>query len=312
MNAASQRRIAVMGEALIDFVADRADARIYRALAGGSGFNTALGLARLDVPTAFCGALSSDAQGARLLRDLASEAVDTSCVLTSAKPSPIVLVQPGGGDAAPQYSLHLAGTALDDAPDAWSVPPGTIHVHATSFASTIGAGGRAAMATLATARSFASTSFDPNIRSAILADRATAMALIAERVACSDIVKVSAEDLGLLAPTDDPGQVAASWLELGPRLVVLTLGGDGASAFFDTRRIDVAAPSVKVRDTIGAGDSFMAALLASLWNERQLGTDAQPFQAQEIARWMAYAVGAAAHSCTREGADLPRRADLAE
>ena len=311
MNAVNQRRVAVMGEALIDFVADGDDARTYHALAGGSGFNTALGLTRLDVPTAFCGSLSSDTQGARLAQDLADEGVDTSCVLTSAKPSPVVLVQPGGGDAPPRYSLHLAGTALDDAPDAWSLPPGTIHVHATSFASTIGAGGRAAMANLATARSFASTSFDPNIRSAILPDRATTSALIAERVACSDIVKISAEDLGLLAPNDDPTQVAASWLTLGPRLVILTRGGEGASAFFGSRRIDVAAPSVKVRDTIGAGDSFMAALLASLWDERQLGPDAQPFQGEELARWMAYAVRAAAHTCAREGADPPRRADLA-
>jgi fructokinase len=306
-----QRCVAVMGEALIDFTADGDDARIYHALAGGSGFNTALGLARLDVPTAFCGSLSSDAQGARLARDLADEGVDTCCVLTSARPSPIVLVQPGGGDAPPHYSLHLAGTALDDAPDAWSLPPGTIHVHATSFASTIGAGGRAAMATLAAARSFASASFDPNIRSAILPDRATTTALIAERVACSDIVKVSAEDLGLLAPGDDPAQIAASWLGLGPRLVVLTRAGEGASAFFGARRFDVAAPSVKVRDTIGAGDSFMAALLASLWDEQRLGPDAQEFREQDIAHWMAFAVRAAARTCTREGADPPRRQDLA-
>lgn len=300
-----------MGEALIDLVADGDDAGIYHALAGGSGFNTALGLARLDVPTAFCGSLSSDAQGARLARDLSQEGVDTSCVLTSARPSPIVLVQPGSGDAPPRYSLHLAGTALDDAPDAWSLPLDTIHVHATSFASTIGAGGRGAMATLATARSFASTSFDPNIRSAILPDRATTSALIAERVACSGIVKVSAEDLGLLAPGDDPDRVAASWLALGPRLVIVTRGGEGASAFLDTRRIDVGAPSVKVRDTVGAGDSFMAALLASLWEERQLGPDAQPYRTQDIARWMAYAARAAACTCARAGADPPRCADLA-
>ncbi|MDB5649221.1 MAG: hypothetical protein JWL62_741 [Hyphomicrobiales bacterium] len=310
MSPSSPGPIAVLGEALIDFVADGRDARLYHALAGGSGFNTSLGLARLDVPTAFCCVLSSDIQGRRLARDLACEGIDTSCILTSQLPCPVVLAQPGNAGGPPSYSLYLNGTALDEAPGAWALPPDTIHVHATSFASTTGSGGGAALATMASARGHASTSFDPNIRLAVLPDRARTRSLIAERIALSDIVKVSAEDLDLLAPGEDHDRLAASWLAEGPRLVVVTRGSAVATAFFGEQRVAASPPSARVLDTIGAGDSFMAALLSTLWEKGRLGPDFSVPPIDEMAGCLSFAALVAALTCTRVGADPPRRAEL--
>lgn len=299
--------VAVLGEALIDLVACGGD--VYRAHAGGSGFNTAIGLARLGVGTAYCGSLSRDAQGRRLAADLGRDGVDQTGVLASDAPAPIVLVETDT-EGQPHYSLHLAGTTLDEAPGAWRLPPAALHAHATSFASTLGAAGAAALSTLAQARGRLTTSFDPNVRPAILPGRAATLALLAARVAMADVVKVSAEDLVFLTGAEDGEALIAEWLGLGVRLLVRTEGARGATAFVDGRAICVPARPIDVRDTVGAGDSFMAALLACLAREGRLGQENFSASPEDAARWLTFASRAAAVTCQRAGADPPRLADL--
>lgn len=314
MTEADRRRLTVMGEALIDFVPTQDDAARFAALSGGSGFNTAIGLARLDVPTAFCGPLSKDPLGRRLFDALRDAGVSIEGVLDSELPCPVVIVQPDGANGAPAYALHLANTALDTAPDAFALAPDVLHVHATSFACTIGAGGVAALATLQAAREFASTSFDPNIRAAILPARDATRALIEARVALADIVKVSREDLHALG-VDDQAALARDWLARGVRIVVVTDGADGATAFFDAQSRAVAAPRIVLRDSVGAGDSFMAAFLAGLSTRGLLGPALRAretaLDAETLGDALAFAARAAAITCTRAGADPPHSAEVA-
>ena len=300
-----RQRIAVLGEALVDVVQTGRGAS--RACPGGSGLNTALALARLAAPVAFCGALSRDDEGAGLAGRLAAEGVDLSCALQSGLPCPRVIATPGA-DGSPQYDLRLSGSALETQPGAWRLPDDLIHLHATSFASTTGAQGEAALAAMIAARAVASTSYDPNVRRAVLPPINDARALIAARIAQADIVKASAEDLVEL---DDPaGALLAEWRALGPRLVVVTRGAAGALALFAGGEIEAPAPSVAVRDTIGAGDTFMAALLADMLRDGALGPGAGGFAAAQVAGWLAFATSAASLCCTRDGCDPPRRAEL--
>lgn len=298
------RRIAVLGEALVDILQDATASP--RAVPGGSGLNTALALARLDAPTVFCGALSEDAEGAGLARFLASEGVDLSFSLKSARPCTTVLATPGA-DGSPTYDLRLAGSALDEAPGAWRLPQDVLHVHATSFASTAGAQGAAALETLLRARPLASTSYDPNVRLSALPPLPEARALIAARVAQADVVKASAEDLAQLG---DPDGLLREWRGLGPKLIVVTRGPMGAIALFEGGEAQAEAPVVRVRDTIGAGDAFMAALLAQMRREGALGPEIGGFEAPRVAAWLSFAARAAALCCMREGCDPPRGAAL--
>jgi fructokinase len=135
--------------------------------------------------------------------------------------------------------------------------------------------------------------------------------LLTERVALSDVVKVSAEDLVFLTGTEDGGALIGEWLSLGVKLLVRTEGARGATAFVDGRQVFVAAPPVAVRDTIGAGDSFMAALLARMAEEGRLEHGGLDASREDAARWLAFAAQAAAVTCSRAGADPPRRAELA-
>jgi fructokinase len=298
--------IAILGEALVDVV--QQETGVARMCPGGSGLNTAMALARLDAPVAFCGALSRDEAGARLALHLTREGVDLSGALRSERPCPRAVATPGA-DGSPVYDLRLSPSALDAAPGAWAAPAGAVHLHATSFASTVGLQGDAALAAMTAMRGRASTSFDPNVRRAALPPPREARALIAARIAQADIVKASAEDLAELGDTNEA--LLRDWRALGAKLVVITHGGAGATAYLGD--VEIAAPGrpVAVRDTIGAGDTFMAALLAEMRREQALGAGIGALTPEQVARWLAFATCAAALCCERDGCDPPRRADVA-
>jgi fructokinase len=295
--------ISVTGEALVDFVPDAQGQRQWTA--GGSGLNTALALARLGVTTSFVGALSRDENGVQLSSFMRAEGIDLAQALISDKPCPHVLVSKDA-QGSPQYDLHLAGSALEDAPVIWQWPEETRHFHATSFAATLGPSGEAALASLRAAKSNLTTSFDPNIRVSVFPDRASIPLLLAQRIRFADIVKVSSEDLFAIAPEILHDHLIGEWRALGPRLIIVTRGAQGAIAFSGSSLIEVPAPQVEVCDTVGAGDTFMAAFLAAMNEDNALGTSGMWDDAQ-IARWLSFAAHAAALTCMRVGADPPTR-----
>ena len=298
--------ISVTGEALVDFVPDAQGKSQWTP--GGSGLNTALALARLGIETSFTGSLSQDDNGKRLASFMRAEKINLDRVLMSVKPCPHVNVSKDAS-GAPHYDLHLAGSSLEDAPARWTWPDDTHHFHATSFAATLGPGGEAACAALHEARNIMTTSFDPNIRANIFPDRASIPLLLAQRIRHADIVKVSCEDLDAIAPGILHDHVISEWRALGARLIIFTRGAQGAVALFGSSQIEVAAPRVAVCDSVGAGDTFMGALLASMAQDNHLGTWQTPDDAQ-MARWLTFATQAASICCMRPGADPPTRAQM--
>lgn len=299
-------RIAVTGEALVDFVPNAQGHQQWTP--GGSGLNTALALARLGIETSFTGALSQDDNGQRLAKFMRAEKINLAHAMMSAKPCPYVNVSKDAS-GAPHYDLHLAGSALEDAPARWTWPDNTRHFHATSFAATLGAGGEAACAALYEARKIMTTSFDPNIRTSIFPDRASIPLLLAQRIRHADIVKVSSEDLDAIAPGILHDHIISEWRVLGARLIIITRGAQGAVALFGSSQVEIAAPQITVCDSIGAGDTFMGALLAIMANDNHLGTWQNPDEAQ-VVHWLTFATQAASFCCTRPGADPPTRAQM--
>lgn len=302
-------RICVSGEALVDFVPDQNGMRQWTP--GGSGLNTALALARLDVETFFAGTLSKDEYGTRLADLMRAEKIDLSVSLFSDKPCPSVDVSKDA-QGSPHYDLHLDGSALEEAPHGWSVPPHIQHIHATSFAATLGPSGDATLATLREARSSKkiSTSFDPNIRASVFPDRSLIPALLAQRIQHADIVKISREDLDVLAPGVLHDHILGEWRAWGVKLLIITCGDQGAFALSGAQQIHVPSQVVNVCDTIGAGDTFMGALLAAMAQEECLGRMADVYSADQLTRWLTFANQAAGFCCTRAGAQPPRHKDI--
>ena len=145
----------------------------------------------------------------------------------------------------------------------------------------------------------------------------TASAQVDAVVALADVVKASDDDLRWLSPDESIAQHAARWLALGPSIVVVTKGAQGATGFLkDGRRVDVTAPSVTPVDTVGAGDAFMAGLIDGLWSQGYLGGSARDdlveISTDVVTYVLTRCVGIAAVTLSREGADPPTRAELGE
>jgi fructokinase len=309
--SAPKTTVLVAGEALVDLIPRGTST--YEAVLGGSPFNTAIGLGRLGIATGFAGRLSNDAMGDALTAHLAEAGIDTGFVLRSPAPSPLAFVTRGTAASGARYSFYLKSTAYDGpSPLDTRWPDHAAHLHIGSFSAVDGALGEAALAALAAAGGRATTSFDPNIRPFVIPPREETIGLVETRVQLSTLVKVSEEDLDWLYPGTPPAEAAARWAGLGPRLVVMTLGGAGATAFVGGERITQAAPAIDVVDTVGAGDSFMAGFLAAMADAGALGSEAagRSFSEAEVADWMVFAIAAAAITCTRPGADPPTRRDL--
>jgi len=303
----------VCGEALWDFFGrEGASGLTFDARVGGSPFNVAVGLARLDHAAALLTGLSTDRLGQRLYDTLERERVATSYLRRTDRPTTLSLVDLGP-DGSPVYAFYgdnaadrsLRADALPSiGTDVWGLHAGSYSLVADpTGASLLGLFGRQKGKQLLT--------LDPNVRLTVEPDLDIWRARVAAFVALADLVKVSEEDLELLFPGRSPDDTAAAWLEAGAALVIVTRGRTGAQAFGAFGTVTEPGRAVEVADTVGAGDSFMAATIAHLAE-----TDARARQAltafteADVRRLLGFASDAAAITCTRRGADLPRRVEL--
>jgi len=303
--------ILISGEALIDLIPDRERENGYDVVLGGSPFNVAIGLGRLGAPTAFVSRLSQDPNGESLAAALVEASVDLTFVARDAKPSPLAFVMRGTAQSGARYSFYLDATAYDEAwpfPDIW--PAGARHLHVGSFCAVDPLHGPSSAEALARARTFATTSFDPNIRPMVTPDREAVTPIVEREVALASVVKASEEDLLWLYPDREPEASIARWARLGPSFCVMTRGEHGAVAYLDEERLVARSPAIDVVDTVGAGDSFMSALIAAMDAGGALGAGARAPSGADLKAWLAFAVAASAITCTRRGSDPPTRAEV--
>ncbi|RYZ08318.1 MAG: carbohydrate kinase [Comamonadaceae bacterium] len=307
-------RIALVGESLIDFTCT-AGLR-FEGHEGGALTNSAIAAARLGQHTGFVTQLSTDMFGERLLRHLEGNGVDTRFVLRSDAPSTLAFVE--RLPTTNRYAFYTQGTADTQ----WSpavlpaLPDSCRFLHFGSIALLAEPAASRITQFVEAQRGRRIVLFDPNVRPSLIADMAAYRARVPHWVAACDLLKFSDEDAAFLAPGLDVAEAAASFLAQlpnGPRAVVVTRGGDGATLFRPGHPpIDVTPPRVQVADTIGAGDTFAAGLSVALLEQ---GVEqAQQLTALSDEGWTAvlrFAATAAALNCTREGCDPPTRAELA-
>ena len=306
--------IVVCGEALFDmFAKPGSDVPVqFEAHMGGSPLNVAIGLARLGVETAFFGGISTDRLGELLMAKLAEEGVKTNHVHRSGYLTTLSVVQrkPDGNPAYTFYGENAADRMVgEDALPQFDTPPTILHLG--SYSALVEPAASTSKTLITRERDNTLVSFDPNIRPTVVADMALWRKNTETLAGMADLLKVSDEDLALIYPGADPRDMARSFLDKGCKLVVLTLGGDGVEAF--TRNGSVAVPGVKVDviDTVGAGDTLQAALLMGLAETGATTREALAgLPLNKVTSLCEFAVKAAAVTCSRRGADLPRRSDF--
>jgi fructokinase len=308
--------ILVCGEALIDLFVDAPanKAMPARAVAGGSPFNVAIGLARLGVRSAFLGGISRDRFGTFLADTLVGEGVDDRYLVRTDHLSTISVVATAQ-DGQPSYAFHGEGAAdrsLHPADLPAALPDDIRALTFGSYTMVVEPVGTALAALAQREHGRRVISIDPNLRPSVVSDMQV-WASAAERFyRTATIIKASDEDIrvawgGRLSIAD----AAAYWLNCGAGLVVVTEGMKGATAFSAAGHVSVTGRAVVVRDTVGAGDTFHAALLAQLARTGRL--DPQTIAALELSAirdLLAYATAAAAITVSRSGADLPTAAEV--
>jgi fructokinase len=303
--------ILVVSETIADFLPLDDEPRQFQCILGGSGFNTTLALQRLGCSPRLAWTISSDALGQRFRAGLAAEGADLSLLAASDRAMPVAIVRPKAASHGAMFALHLAGTAHEAVEHLPAAPPAdVVHVHAASFAATTGAAAEPSLALLRQGRARLTSSYDPNIRAACLPPHSEAVALVEQRVAAATVVKASAEDLGWLYPALGPHEALQRWLLLGCRLAIATRAEHGALAITADDLVEVPAPPVRVVDTVGAGDTFTAAILAAMSSEGALGHPGGRWSGEAISRWLSFGVRAASLTCERAGCDPPRLAEL--
>lgn len=306
--------IVVSGEALMDVFDAGATAtgQMLDARIGGSPLNVAIGLARLAQPVAFFGALGQGFLGDRLQQALANEGVDLRAVKRVAAPTTLGLV---GLDArgVADYAFYGHGAADRQlhAADLAAVPEGASAYHFGSYAMVVQPVGATQRALVEREWRRSVVAYDVNVRTNVEPDLAVwrdSVAFMARRAA---ILKLSDEDFERLYPGADAHAKAREWLTAGVALVVLTRGARGAWAWTAPGHHVVAPVSLGLVDTVGAGDTFQAALLVALAERGWLRRDAlAALTLPQLDAVTAFAARAAAITCSRRGADLPRRAEL--
>jgi fructokinase len=305
----------VCGEALFDVfaVTDTATGTQLDARIGGSPFNVAMGLSRLAQPVSFLGGISSGFLGERLMKALDDERIDSGCVETIAAPTTLSLI---GLDAhgVPSYSFYgdgaadrrLSPAALD------RIPAQARAFHFGSYAMVVGTTAQTQRALVEREQGRSLIAYDPNIRLNVEPDLARWHATLDWMLPRTQVLKVSDEDLALLFPGVTHDALAQAWLARGVSLVVITCGGDGAIGYSRQSRVAVPGVATQVVDTVGAGDTFQAALLCWLAeNDRLAPTRVGGLDGGQLERALNFAARAAAITCSRRGADLPRRQELA-
>lgn len=277
---------------------------------GGAVFNTAIALGRLGAPCGFFSGLSADFFGDLLRRALADSRVDAGPCVTAARPCTLAFVRLVDGQASYAfYDENTAGRMLGegDLPDiaaARALFFGGISLVAEPCGSAYEALMRRA------ADQGKVTMIDPNIRPGFVTDPAAYRARLGRMLARADIVKLSSEDLDWLAPGAGEGFVQGL-LAGGTALVLLTDGGKGSSAVTPAHRLSEPAQRVAVVDTVGAGDTFNAGVLASLHQAGALSRTALR-ALDEGALRAALRLGSAAAAVTvsRAGANPPWPSEL--
>ncbi len=289
---------------------------------GGSPYNAAVAAGRLGAPTSFLGVLSDDRFGELLRAHLDESHVSwRTCPITT-EPTTLAVVTQGPADLEPAFAFHVAGTT--------TVSSHVIDLHLPSDTGVLHVSGSMSLvlepaasrveALLAAGRHRTLVHLDPNPRPSIAGGRDRYLARLQRWLGLVDVVKVSTADVEWLHPGANPLDLAQRWLahtaddgvDEGPAAVVITRGAQGAAVVCSAGVIDVVPGGVvDVVDTVGAGDTFVGAMLAAFAAH---GVTDRAALARLDEHWwhtaLTFAVEAAGIACSRRGADPPWRREL--
>jgi fructokinase len=304
--------IIVIGEALIDLIQDRDNIDEYKAVVGGANANVAIALARLETPHAFLARISTDSFGKQIREKLQKNNVNLDKAITTNEPTTLAVVSINE-QGSPTYSFYVNGTAdwgwtPEELPNleakaiqfgclTMAMEPGNLHIEEWARAQ---AGAK-------------TISHDINMRPALGFNQAKEKERVERVNSFSQIIKASDEDLEWLDPTRTPEETATEWSK--NKLVLITKGSEGVDVYKNQEKLfNVPSRKIKVVDTVGAGDTFTANLLAQLLENNHLGENPTDklmnIKDEDLHTYVHIAGIAASINCERAGAEPPTKVEV--
>ncbi len=310
-----QKASLVIGEALVDEVTDLSGGQ--KRIFGGSPANTALAFSRLGIKSFFKGRISFDETGQAIKKYLINSGVDRTPSIEVADRALIIQAKLQA-DGSANYFADLAGCSdfgWQDVELQTSLPAGVELIHLGSLATAIEPGATAIENWIIRVKKEkqAAISFDPNIRPNLVTDPVALKQRVERIVSLSDLVKLSHEDVAWLAEDKSIEEVARHWLSLGAGAVIVTKAQNGATLFLDQKtEFAFSAKKINLVDTIGAGDTFTAAILTQLLEGNLISRSGLSSEIPDEVwvRLLENSLATAAITCSRSGANPPTRAEV--
>ena len=301
------------GEALIDFFPAKTETgeNAFQPFNGGSIYNVAIALGRLGREVGYLGGISEDFFGQMLLEGLKASQVDLSFIVKSERATTLAFVQLTNGQ--PQYVFldEMSAGRMLEMGQIPPIPDDTTTLHFGSFSLIHDPAGATLEALALQEKNGRIISLDPNIRPSLVVNRDEYLLRLGRMLGIADIIKISDEDMEWIYPGIAPQTVIEQWLADGTALVVLTRGGAGATAFTKSFQIEQPVQKVTVADTVGAGDTFTAGLLASLDRQHLLEKDRlAALTREQLSKATRLAAKAAAITVSRPGANPPWESEI--
>ncbi|MER9061305.1 carbohydrate kinase [Mesorhizobium sp. M0482] len=302
------------GEALIDMLprTTTEGEPAFAPYVGGAVFNSAIALGRLGAPAGFFSGLSSDLFGGQFREALGASKVSSTYAHTSPRPTTLAFVRLSNGQAT--YTFYDENTAgrmltIEDLPEVGSEIEAMLFGAISLISEPAGSAYEEFMRREHERRVMM---LDPNIRPNFIPDKAKHLRRIRNMMAMADIVKLSDEDLNWFGEAGSHEDVVRNWLDRGPKLIVVTHGSEGAVGYSSQHRVTVVPDKVEVVDTVGAGDTFNAGILASLHEQGLLSKTAIASLPEDaIQKALTLGAKAAAVTVSRAGANPPWRHEIA-
>ncbi len=301
------KRVWVLGDAVIDLLPED-NLRLLQC-PGGAPANVVVGIARLAGNSGFIGCVGEDAFGDFMREVLNREGVDTAYLrqLEGQRTSTVLVSLDASGER--QFTFMVRPSA-DLFLQIEHLPPFQAGegLHLCSIALSAEPSRSAALYAMRAIRQAGGwVSFDPNLRDDLWPDKTLMMQLLDRAFHQADIIKLSQEELSTLSPGVSLRQAIMAFAQkYQPTLLLVTQGKDGVTLWHQQQLQHFAAPQVEVLDTTGAGDAFVAGLLAALAQQ------ASPLAPDDLAAAIYQAQRCGALATTAKGAmtALPGVADL--
>ena len=289
----------VAGEVLIDLIPDGPKRK---PIVGGGPANTAKALSKLGVNTQFIDGISTDDYGQMAKGELVTSGVKLDYVKYSDKPTCLAIVSLSDSGSA-SYEFVIENTTTFDFTSDWLPNPQTERpslLHIGTLATVIEPGASVLFEWAQSVAKVAPIVFDPNIRPAVISDRKQYVKQVERWVSISSAIKVSDEDIKWLYPSLEIEQVFNNWLAKGPLLIVVTNGDKGLAGYRIGEKVSVDAVKIAVADTVGAGDTVGAILVAAIVKD-----GLSSLSGVRLEMMLKRAAKAAAITVSRSGANPP-------